>query len=221
MSIGLMVRKVLGKNFFVVLKYYRRIFVDLEKVAAQLAAIIPSDAHVLDVGGGDGAVLNHLLLLREDIRITLIDISENIGSAIQDDLLPRITLLPGVSMEDYTASCKNDETRPACLIMSDVMHHIESRERMRFLHDIRSYILGVKDREPLLIIKDIEPGYVVSVLSYLSDRCITGDKNVSLIAKKELRELANTVFENKIDIKETALLAENKPNYMLIIRLDT
>ena len=57
---GQIVRKVLGRHFEPVGNLYRRFFVDLDKIVAYLDQNIPENVRVLDVGGGDGAVMDRL-----------------------------------------------------------------------------------------------------------------------------------------------------------------
>jgi hypothetical protein len=74
MAPGALIRGVLGARLARRAgRWYRMIFVDLAKEAAALAAVIPLDARLLDIGGGDGEHLNHLLALRPDLRVTTLD----------------------------------------------------------------------------------------------------------------------------------------------------
>ena len=61
MTIGKLARKLLGNKIFsIIARYYRAIFVDLEKVCRSFPEI-EDNAHILDVGGGDGELINILL----------------------------------------------------------------------------------------------------------------------------------------------------------------
>lgn len=212
MSIGSLARKILGKKLFpLVGRFYRSIFVDLEKVAQLMSKEIPENANVLDVGGGDGELLNHLLANRSDIKVTMIDLREDIGNAIHNDFRGRVCLLPETSMRRFLET--NEEKRDA-IIVSDVIHHIPPMDRLSFLQDLKEFL---DQSQATLLIKDVEPGYFISGLGYLSDRHITGDKNVSLISKNELQSLIEAAF-GRIVINETSLFFEDKPNYLLSIR---
>jgi 16S rRNA G527 N7-methylase RsmG len=80
MALGQAIRRLLGPRLARFAgRCYRAIFVDLAKEAAALSTAIPRDAQVLDVGGGDGEPLNHLLALRPDLRVTTIDPGAVIG----------------------------------------------------------------------------------------------------------------------------------------------
>ena len=61
MTPGQMVRRILGPRLFpIVGDFYRSLFVNLEKVVDSFPAI-PAGGHVLEVGGGHGQLLNHVL----------------------------------------------------------------------------------------------------------------------------------------------------------------
>jgi 16S rRNA G527 N7-methylase RsmG len=92
MTPGNLARRLLGPAFRPVGEAYRRIFVDMDKVADWMADRLPRSARVLDVGGGDGYVANLLLARRADIRVTLIDPSQEIGSFIDAAHLDRWTM---------------------------------------------------------------------------------------------------------------------------------
>ena len=77
-------------------RWYRAIFVDLTREASAIATAIPRDAHVLDVGGGDGEPLNHLLALRPDLHITTLDPGPVVGQWIDACFNSRVTRLPNV-----------------------------------------------------------------------------------------------------------------------------
>ena len=85
-------------------RWYRAIFVDLYKEAAALATVIPHGAHVLDVGGGDGQPLNHLLALRSDLKITTLDSGPVVGQWIEARFETQVTRLPRTSLGDYLAA---------------------------------------------------------------------------------------------------------------------
>lgn len=212
MSIGSLARKILGKKLFpLVGRYYRSIFVDLEKVARLMSEEIPENANVLDVGGGDGELLNHLLANRSDIKVTMIDLREDIGNAILNDFRGQVFLLPETSIRSFLET--NKEKRDA-IIVSDVIHHISPTDRLSFLQDLKEFL---DQSQATLLIKDVEPGHFISRLGYLSDRYITGDKNVSLISKIELQSLVKAAL-GCVVINETSLFLKDKPNYLLSIR---
>lgn len=211
MSIGTLVRKALGNKIFpVVGRYYRSFFVDLDKVAQFMSEVIPKDAHLLDIGGGDGEMLSHLMALRSDISATLIDLQLDIGASIPTEFSSRTRILPGTSIQQLD---EIDIAHPNCIIISDVVHHIPPADRLEFFQDLFTLVQKTK---ATLLIKDVEPGYFISRLGYLSDRYISGDKSVSQISRAELCQLIEDTF-GIIEIKEAGLFSEDKPNYLLLI----
>jgi hypothetical protein len=196
-------------------RWYRTIFVDLSKEAAALAAAIPKDAHLLDIGGGDGDHLNHLLLLRPDLRITTLDPKPVVGAWIEARFENRVTRFPATSLAEYVALGCAD---PDALLIADVMHHIPKASRDAFLDSIRVFL----ERVPHLriIVKDVEPGSWRARLGLWSDRYITGDLDVSLISRENLVRL----FDERLGPlrrKDTNLSETDHPNYAITFQRTT
>jgi hypothetical protein len=64
----------------------------------------------------------------------------------------------------------------------------------------------------IILIKDVEPGYLKSMLGYWSDRYVTGDKAVSLISREQLTRVVNNSL-GPMRSRETPLFDVDKPNY--------
>jgi len=210
MSVGNILRNVLGpKRFTFVARYYRLIFVDLEKVAGVFAAVLPPNAHVIDVGGGDGEGINHLIRLRTDLQITMIDIAENIGNSITSGQHERVRILPKTSVREYT---ENFMESFDAIVVGDVIHHIPSVDRLSFFQDILH--LCTRNNKPVMvIIKDIETKGVISFLGYLSDRYVSNDRHVKFVSQKDLIAQLVTVFP-QATFYDTHLSRMNYPNYV-------
>jgi cyclopropane fatty-acyl-phospholipid synthase-like methyltransferase len=185
------------------------IFVDLAKEAAALAAAIPHAARVLDIGGGDGEHLNHLLALRPDLRITTLDPKPAVGEWIEGRFEHRVTRLAGTSLAQYLALGSAD---PDAILMADVLHHIPKASRETFLDSIRVLL----ERVPRLriIVKDVEPGSWRARLGVWSDRYITGDLDVSLISRENLVRLFNERL-GPLCREDTNLFETDQPNYAI------
>lgn len=209
MSVGKIVRNVLGtKRFANVARLYRSIFLDIKKLTTTFDGIIPINAKVLDIGGGDGEVINQILAIRKDLTVTMIDLSESIGNSLNNSVKERVKILPATSVKDIE-SRKDIEFNT--IIVSDVIHHIPPSMRKDFFLDIRS-VCHLKNHPVLIIIKDVQPGTFISYLGYFSDRFISGDKNVSLISQAELQGQISCVFNTKKFIS-TNLFEIDRPNY--------
>ena len=210
MALGPALRRLLGGRRARVLgRWYRAVFVDLAEEAAALASVIPPGAHLLDVGGGDGEPLNHLLALRADIRVTTLDPGPAVGLWIEPRFDSRVERLPHMRLADYLGARRPD---PDAVLIADVMHHIPEAERADFL-------LGVKlllERAPQLriIVKDVEPGSWRARLGYWSDRYLSGDAGVSPVSQQRLAALLEDVL-GPLHHLETDLYRADPPNYAI------
>ena len=179
-------------------------------MAAAVAAAIPHNAHLLDIGGGDGEPLNQLLALRPDLRVTTLDPGLVVGQWIETRFDGQVTRLPGTSLANYLETGRAD---PGAILIADVIHHIPESARAGLLRLGQ----GLLERVPQLriIVKDVEPGHWRALLGYWSDRYITGDKDVSPISREKLRAAlprnAGASVAATIPPVET-----DRPNYAII-----
>lgn len=210
MAIGAAIRRVLGAHLArQVGRWYRAIFVDLAKEAAALATVIPRNAHLLDIGGGDGEPLNHLLALRPDLRITTLDPGPNVGQWIDERFKARVTRLARTSLEEYLARGRPD---PDAVLIADVLHHIPKANRARFLSTLR--VLLERVPQIRIIVKDVEPGFWRARLGYWSDRYITRDLGVTPISREHLTRLFEEAF-GPLRRENTNLFEADRPNYAI------
>lgn len=180
MPIGPAIRRLLGPVDEPVSRIYRSLFVNVDAIATDIAHLIPADAHVIDVGGGDGMMLNAVLLRRSDIQATLLDLNSDIGRFIGPKVRDRVTLHPATAVEDYRGP------QADVVLICDVIHHVPPAVRKDFLSAARALLRP----EGALIVKDLSPLHLRGWLGYLSDRYISGDRNVSLLAPRAMHELA-------------------------------
>jgi cyclopropane fatty-acyl-phospholipid synthase-like methyltransferase len=188
---------------------YRSIFVDLAKEAAALAELVPPGAHLLDVGGGDGEPLNHLLALRADVRVTSLDPMPVVGQWIEARFADRVSLLPRTSLSQYLAA---GAAAPDAILLADVMHHIPSAERAAFLQLLGTLL--ARRRQLVILVKDVEPGHWRARLGFWSDRYITGDRHVSPVSRASLVQLLEQAL-GPLRCEETALYRTDPPNYAM------
>lgn len=212
MTPGQIARGLLGRHFAPLGDRYRRFFIDLNKVAGCIAAAITPDAKCLDIGGGDGMIANALLDRRSDISITMIDVASSIGGFLDAKLSDRVTLLPATPLSEFTGRTGNFDA----VLITDVLHHIPSGMRPGFFADIRRQM--ETSRCSLLIVKEFAPGGLRSRLGMLSDKYITGDRHVALLAPSELRLLVEEAFGAEA-IKSFEIEIPDPPNYLVVIRL--
>lgn len=210
MALGPAIRRMLGARLARRAgRWYRAIFVDLAKEAAALATVIPRNAHLLDIGGGDGEPLNHLLALRPDLRITTIDPGPMVGQWIDECFDGQVTRLARTSLEEYLARGRPD---PDAILIADVLHHIPKAERPGFLGSVR--VLVERVPQIRIIVKDVEPGSWRALLGYWSDRYITRDLGVSPISREHLTRLFEEAF-GPLRRENTNLFEADRPNYAI------
>jgi hypothetical protein len=208
MPIGSSIRHLLGARLARRAgRWYRAIFVDLAREAAALASAIPRDAHVLDVGGGDGEPLNHLLGIRPDLKITTLDPGPVVGHWIDTCFNDRVIRLPRTDLAQYLAM---NGSHPDAILIADVLHHVPVCARAGFLDPIRQLFEQIPDLR--IVVKDVEPGTWRASLGYWSDRYITGDANVSPISREHLVRLLEDAL-GPLRCEYTNLFEVDRPNY--------
>jgi hypothetical protein len=209
MTAGALARRMLGERAFVrVADLYRSIFVDLDAVVDCLPAP-PPGAEILDVGGGDGALLDRLLARHPDARATLVDLAPQVGVAIAPERRARVRLLPATRLADARAA---GAPRPDWIVLSDVLHHVPPAERGGLLREARAVGQGGPFT---LILKEVAPGGFRSRLAVLADRWVSGDRGVALLAPGEARALVAEVFPGLV-AHDAALYERDRPNYCLV-----
>lgn len=192
---------------------YRGVFVDLPKVAECLAEQLPPGARVLDIGGGDGDLLNHLLSRRSDINIAMVDVAARVGGLLHPRHLARVSLHPGTALEDHLQLHAGSYE---AVLVSDVMHHLPQAYRPEFLRALHGGLAGAGS----IFIKDIEPGHFIASLSLFCDKYISGDRGVVLISCEQLQAVASRVLPQHTS-REVGLLREDRPNYLLRLDFET
>jgi 2-polyprenyl-3-methyl-5-hydroxy-6-metoxy-1,4-benzoquinol methylase len=208
MTPGQVVRKLAGPRLFKPLgRAYRSIFVDLERVVDSVPPLSPG-SHILDVGGGDGQVINRLLLRNREVRATMIDIGTQLGGALDPEVQERVEVLPGTSLRDYAA---RGQSKPDLVMVCDVVHHVPTTMRRGFFEDL-ALVVGPETR---LLIKDINPGTPRALLSYLADRYVSGDKSVQLVSDREIEALVRDSLP-QLRAHPTELLRWDAPNYAIV-----
>jgi hypothetical protein len=208
MALGATIRQLLGARLARHAgRWYRSIYVDLAKEAAALDAAIPPNAHLLDIGGGDGEPLNHLLSRRPDLRVTTIDPGPVVGQWIEARFEKRVTRMPRTSLTEYLAGGSAD---PDAILVADVLHHIPKTARTNFVNSVGLLLQRVPHLR--IIVKDVEPGHWRALLGFWSDRYITGDLDVNPISRQDLARLFQEAL-GPLRREDTNLFEADGPNY--------
>jgi hypothetical protein len=210
MSIGKTARKLLGRHFNSVGKIYRAFFLNVNTFISCIPQFEKGEV-LIDIGSGDGEILNKILTQNPLITAIAIDISSDIGKMIKNQNIDRVKFFPNYSIKQYKNS--PEFTNARYLLLSDVLHHIPRDKRDEFFDEL--FLLC--NRKTNLIIKDIEPGFFKATLSLFADKYISGDKQTSLISQEEVIYKIKKRYP-KIEIERTCLFEKNKPNYCLVFK---
>ena len=186
MTIGSSARRLLGPRLErVAADRYRRMFVDLDALATDIAGL-GSFATVIEVGCGEGALLARLMdALNPDASALGIDIAPNPGHG-------------------YTGRNRNVEFRQAAVaevvddglrfdlvVVSDVLHHIPPADRRGFLESCRELLTP----KGTIVLKEwVRRRNVAHLAAWGSDRFVSGDKGVAFFSEDELRVVFTDVF---------------------------
>jgi hypothetical protein len=208
LALGAAIRRLLGPRLARrVGRRYRSFFVDLDKEAAALSEAIPRDVHLLDIGGGDGEPLNHLLNLRPDLRVTTIDPGPVVGNWISDRFDQQVKRMPRTNLAEYL---DGGNANPDAILIADVMHHIPKTGRGHFLGSVATLLQRVPHLR--IIVKDVEPGSWRALLGYWADLYITGDLDVNPISRQDLTQLFREAL-GPLRSEDTNLFEADHPNY--------
>lgn len=186
MTIGSSVRRLLGPRLeAVAVDRYRRLFVDLDGLAATIAGLGPF-ASVIEVGCGEGELMTRLMsTLGPDTSALGIDIAANPGhgySGPHDHVTFRQVAVAEVVVEG---------PRFELVVVSDVLHHIPPNERRSFLESCRSLLAP----DGTIVVKEwVRRRNLAHLAAYVSDRFISGDKGVEFYTADELRAIFSVVY---------------------------
>jgi len=212
-SLGSLARRLLDARLLArAARSYRALFVDLDAVADCFPET-PQGAQLLDVGSGDGELLNRILARHPGLRATMVDLAPSTGIALRPELRDRVRLLPATSLAAYRAL---GDAPPDVILLSDVLHHVPQEARGRFLGEVAAI---VADRPVRLVVKEVAPGGMRARLGRLADRWVSGDRNVELIAPDELRALVARSLP-RLRAHDTPLLERDPPNYCVVFAPD-
>jgi 2-polyprenyl-3-methyl-5-hydroxy-6-metoxy-1,4-benzoquinol methylase len=184
MPIGPIVRQMLGPLERPISDLYRGTFINLNALVRQIKQW--GDAsNILELGCGEGAVVERLAIEYPTASITGIDINPQVGRMFQGDR--KRVVFKQQTIKDFAAE---NIASFDLLVINDVMHHIPWELHKEILTDAAITLkpgghLVLKDWE-----RNASP---IHFLCYFLDRYVTGD-HVRYKTTNELRELLEVVF---------------------------
>ncbi len=186
MTIGSGVRRLLSPRLerFAVDRY-RRLFVDLDALAAIIAGLGPYTS-LIEVGCGEGALMTRLIdALGPDTTALGIDIAANPGHGYTgraDNVAFR-----QAAADEVVA----DGSRFDLVVVSDVLHYVPVHDRRRFLESCRRLVAP----DGTIVMKEwARRRNVAHFAARVADRFISGHKGVDFYTEDELRAIFSVVY---------------------------
>ena len=208
MAIGPTIRQLLGPLEKPISDLYRGIFIDLTALVNQIKEWVPA-SNILELGCGEGAVVERLVIAYPDAKITGIDINPRVGRMFPDDL--KCVAFKQQTIKKFAIE---NSSSIDLLIISDVMHHIPWEIHEEILNDARKTLKSGGH----LVLKDWEWNIsLIHMLCYLLDRYITGDR-VRYKTANEFRELLKHIY-GKNCIKAETRIRPWSNNFVFLVRL--
>lgn len=184
MAIGPYVRGLLGPLEIPVANMYREFFFNMESLARLARRNFPAE-EILEVGCGEGALIEQLAKVYPRANLTGLDITPRVGRLFRGDL-SRVRFF----QETIREHAKTNSQRYDLVCLCDVMHHIPWEMHGEILHSVRQ-TLRPGGR---LLLKDWEKQEtLIHYLGYFSDRHLTGDQ-IRYGTASDFRKLINRVF---------------------------
>jgi 2-polyprenyl-3-methyl-5-hydroxy-6-metoxy-1,4-benzoquinol methylase len=183
-GLGPTVRHVLGRWETPAAELYRRVFINLDVLAARIEAKAPAE-RILEVGCGDGCLGTRLVDVYPDAEFVGIDIAPTAGRLFHGD--PERATFQTVSVQDFAAESPDPFD---LVLLVDVVHHIPAPMRA----DVLAAAADLVGPYGYLMVKEFERNHrPYYYLTYAADRYITGDKDVSFLTLDEVRAMVSAV----------------------------
>lgn len=206
MSIGAAVRRAFGPYEWHIAEAWRRMFVDLDRFAAQIGEWTQG-SRILEIGCGEGAMTERLLEIFPKAHVTAIDIAPNTGRLFRGDA-SRVTIRQARAEDIVSAQPRSFDL----VVLADVIHHVPLSMRADLLATARK-ALAPGGR---FIFKDwTRRPSIGHVACFLADRYLTGDE-VHYHSEHELRALATSAFGDG-SIRAEAWIRPWKSNFAMLV----
>jgi SAM-dependent methyltransferase len=207
MPIGRRVRALLGPLEPAAIRVYRRSFIDLDALAARLAATAGERRRILEVGCGDGALLS--ALSRAFPTATLLGIDPYAPQPGRMFTGDRSRVAFSTSrLEELSA-----EDRFDLVVLCDVVHHVAEDQRAGVI----AHAASVLAPQGLLVIKEWElrPG-LGNLIAFTADRWISGDRSVRFMPRSEIAALIRTAVP-AARLLHVSRIPPRKANLLLVL----
>ncbi len=210
MALGPIIRRMFGPLERPVAELYRSIFVDITAFVGQIQKWTPAPpSHILELGCGEGAVIERLVKAFPQASITGIDITPKVGRLFRGDS-SRVTFKQQTIQDFAPANLASFDL----LVIADIMHHIPWE-----LHkDILLSAAKILKPGGYLILKDWDRRRnLIHALCYFSDWYITGDQ-VRYKSAEEFRILIREVLGTNC-IKAEARIRPQVNNIAFLVQV--
>jgi 2-polyprenyl-6-hydroxyphenyl methylase/3-demethylubiquinone-9 3-methyltransferase len=182
MSLGRIVRAVLGPLAAPLAVTYRDMYIRLDDLAESLASMAPSARRVAEIGCGYGDVANELMRRLPAAEYVGVDVAHPSPGSLYAAAAPA-TFTRQTSTE---LLAEHGSTFDLVLVV-DVIHHVPSELRTQLLRDAADLVAP----GGILAVKDWEWRHDFwSAACWFSDYYLSGDKDVRFEVLDELRRIA-------------------------------
>ncbi len=182
---GPLIRRLFGPYERGVAESYRRIFVNLDELAALMRRWVPQAQKILEVGCGEGAMTERIARTYPAAAVTAIDISPNVGR-----LFCGKTSNLTFSQETVVDLAGREPESFDLVVLADVIHHVPMGARRSLIGAIDQAMAP----DGSLFFKDwIVSASPIHWLSDMSDRYLTGD-DVAYCTMEGFQALVTTTF---------------------------
>lgn len=191
MTIGSVLRRLLGPAVDPVARFYRSYYVDLSRFAEVLADC-PEVSSVLEIGCGDGHLCEALAATFPQATVLGIDIADDPGRLYKGRE-------EGVSFSQIMAEDLAEDRAGSfdLVVLCDVLHHVAPADRA----DLVAVAWSLLSEDGCLGVKDwVRTRNLASLLAYSSDRFITGD--------------TPEFFDERTDIIDLLLSGDDRANLL-------
>ncbi|HEY7858785.1 MAG TPA: class I SAM-dependent methyltransferase [Candidatus Nanopelagicales bacterium] len=184
MPLGSSVRGLLGRYEPAAIRLYRGRFIDLDALAATIASVAPDSMRVLEIGCGDGAMMESLQRQLPATSMLGIDPGVPTPGRMFDGDRTRVTFEESLT-SDLIA---RGEPPFDLVLLVDVLHHVADVDRQTVLDDAATLTAP----GGTLIVKEWEAGKGLgNRLAFVADRYVSGDVTVRFMRRDEMQALVD------------------------------